>query len=94
MVEYFRLGQNQQRKVVSPINEDVFTMRDFTIENKPKPQAETFRRLAEEYRAADPTSVQRGLPIAAPPIAPKSTERTWQWLEEWIDALPEDYPGQ
>ncbi len=64
----------------------------FTVENKPKPQAEVFRRLAEEYRAADAAEVNRGAAIPAPPAPPQSTQATWDWLDAWIDALGPDWP--
>jgi hypothetical protein len=70
-----------------------YTLGLLTTENEPKPQAETFRRMAEEYREKDPAEVDAGYGLGAPPSAPKSTESTWHWLESWIDALPPQHPG-
>jgi endo-1,4-beta-mannosidase len=66
-----------------------YTLGLMTVENRPKPQAETFSRLADEYRRKRPAEVEHKAPIPAPPTAPMSSERTWQWLEAWIRSSTE-----
>ncbi len=71
-----------------------YTLGLLTTDNAVKPQAETFRRLAREYRARRPADVECLDPPPAPPTPPVEAETTWTWLEAWIDALPADAPGR
>ncbi len=66
------------------VEELEYTLGLLTTENQAKPQAQTFRRLAEEFRNATPADIQTGAPIPEPPRAPMSNERTWAWLDAWI----------
>ena len=75
------------------VEELEYTLGLLTTENQPKPQAETFRRLAEEYRALDSQEIDAGYGVGAPPSSPKDRESTWEWLEAWIEALPPGHPG-
>jgi hypothetical protein len=70
-----------------------YTLGLMTVENRPKPQAQTFRNLAEEFRAKSPADVRSDAGVPAPPRAPKNLEATWAWLEDWIGRLPENHPA-
>jgi endo-1,4-beta-mannosidase len=70
-----------------------YTLGLMTVENRPKPQAQTFRNLAEEFRAKSPADVRSDAGVPAPPSAPKNLEATWAWLEDWIGRLPENHPA-
>ncbi|MFP4580062.1 MAG: glycoside hydrolase 5 family protein [Candidatus Sumerlaeia bacterium] len=59
-----------------------YTLGLMTINNKRKPQAETFRKLAEEFRSQDPADIQ--IPEIPSPPENYDTETTWQWIEDWI----------
>lgn len=63
-----------------------YTLGLMTVENKRKPQAETFRRLAEQYRGSDAATHQTIADIPDPPRQPPAIESTWEWLESWINA--------
>lgn len=52
-----------------------------TVENKRKPQAETFRRIVEHYRRSDPAGYQSIGNVPDPPARPRTSESTWDWIE-------------
>ncbi len=69
-----------------------YTLGLITIENQLKPQGETFRKIADHYRGADPAEHQEIGELPPPPEAP-SLEATWEWIEDWIKANRSDEAG-
>ena len=75
------------------VEELEYTLGLMTVDNVPKPQADTFASLAREFRGKSPGQVRIDRPLPPPPPAPMSDQRTWEWLEACIAAFEDGQDG-